>query len=191
MDSKDELLEDPFADPFDDGSGGFAGFDDDDLGMSSQLQDDDHFHDSRASSKPLRGFSTSIMDAGAGLTSAGSKPIFPALGNPMILQNDINKMQRRSAKEAAYLGYSKRGLYERAMFNAGCMYLGGALSNLPPVQVSRCCPLPRRDAHVCVPRRLRFRRVSLPEGSSCSARRACFILVQTWRVLGGTLHPCG
>jgi hypothetical protein len=33
--------------------------------------------------------------------------------------------KKQQSKEAAYLKFSRRGVYERAMYNSGCLYLAG------------------------------------------------------------------
>lgn len=105
--SSSEILEDPFLDPFDEEEQGGS--------FGSSLpppprdiiseRDEDDAPPRRPPSidmRTLTGVNPALIGAVAGLGP-----------------------RKQSAKEASYLKFSRRSLYERTMYNAGCAYLGG------------------------------------------------------------------
>lgn len=111
-DSSSEYIEDPYADPFSDDDEG-AGF------SSIQL--------------PPRAEPIDVIRERPGQDDDSDEPRHIKVDfNTLIGANPAARSavygvapKKQSAKDAAFLKFSRRNVYERSMYNTGCMYLAG------------------------------------------------------------------
>lgn len=110
-DSSSELIEDPYADPFaeDDDGGSF--------GSTLQLP---------PVPEPIQERPSAGRDSDA--PRRINIDYGQLLGANPTAQSAVSGLapKKKPSKEAAYLKFARRGVYERAMYNTGCAYLGGA-----------------------------------------------------------------
>jgi hypothetical protein len=111
--SSSEFLEDPFADPFaeDDEGAAFGS-------ISLPPPTPDIIVETPP---PISGETPVPSNVKVDMqTLLGAGRISPAIQNSLIAAG-----KQKSAKDAAYLRFKRRSVYERAMYNTGCAYLLG------------------------------------------------------------------